>query len=576
MPIRFLSSPGTRAHPAGNQLQHSLEFLGVVGTNFLHELAIKLDSQLVGPPVDLQSLVGNEHKHSPVVGRVKRPVYDSGRNKAVDHLGERRMIHEDRLGEISHGAPILIAQDLENTPMFDLDAFAFQQLSESQMHAAVRLGKRIGDVVLDLVLHFATRTGSAPGRGVPAVHMQNSVGSRHWKARDQRSATRWMRCAMLGFAVRRRQKAGAPQGHRTGAPAALRHTIRDAGHYRVGLLVPMCGSAGIWGPSCIASAETAAAELNATRGIGGREVELILIDSAVESSAGLALQIHRMIEADEINAIVGMHISAVRQRLAGTVAGRIPYVYTPLYEGGEKTPGVFAIGETPESQLIPAIRNVSRRHGTRNWALIGNDYIWPRTSSRYARECIRNLGGSVVLDRYLEFGSVCPEEILDELATSGAEGVVLSLVGQDAVEFNRAFGYLDLDRRMIRLSCAIEENGLLAIGSANSKRLYASASYFGVLDSDANHRFKQRYRKQHGSRAPTLNAIGQSLYEGLHFLAALEAPDSCGRRQFGRHRDGGIRYRSARGSVYYDNRTRRQAMFLARADGMVFQILERL
>ena len=377
------------------------------------------------------------------------------------------------------------------------------------------------------------------------------------------------RGTMQGFAIQERRTPAAAGG--SAAPARFRVAPRGTGTYRVGLLVPMCGSAGIWGPSCIASAETAAAELNAGQGIGGREVQLILIDSAMETSADLPFRIHRMIDRGRIDAIVGMHISAVRQRLAGTVSGRIPYVYTPLYEGGESTPGVFTIGETPERQLLPAIRNVSRRHKARRWALIGNDYVWPKTSNCYARKCIRDLGGSVVLDQYLEFGSDSFEEVLDRLVASGADGLILSLVGQDAVEFNRAFGSLGLDRRIVRLSCAIEENGLLASGADNTKRLYASSSYFGVLDSDANLRFKERYEKLHGGRAPTLNTIGQSLYEGLQFLAALANPDGSDRR-----RGGGVQYRSARNSVYYDNRHKDQAMFLARADGLVFHVLERL
>ena len=381
---------------------------------------------------------------------------------------------------------------------------------------------------------------------------------------------------MAGFGIHQRLAQGTARTGGGTIPGRFRDIFRDSRKYRVGLMVPLCGSAGIWGPSCIASAEAGAAELNTARGIGGREVELVLIDSAVEASAGLSFRVHRMIEAGELDAIVGMHISAVRQRLAGTVSGRIPYVYTPLYEGGEATPGVFAIGETPESQLLPAIRRVSRRHKTRRWALIGNDYVWPKASGRFARRCIRGLGSEVVLDRYLAFGSDDCETILADLARSGADGLILSLVGQDAVEFNRAFGAIGLDRRIVRLSCAIEENGLLAIGAANTKRLYASSSYFENLDSEANLRFKERYGKLHGRRAPTLNSIGQSLYEGLHFLAALEEPDRAGGRWPGRSQDGGIRYTSARGSVYYGNRTRHQAMFLARADGMVFEIIEQL
>ena len=57
--------------------------------------------------------------------------------------------------------------------------------------------------------------------------------------------------------------------------------VREA--YRVALLIPLCGSAGLWAPSCISSAQVAVAELNATGGISGRRVQLIMIDAALEA-----------------------------------------------------------------------------------------------------------------------------------------------------------------------------------------------------------------------------------------------------------------------------------------------------
>ena len=68
-----------------------------------------------------------------------------------------------------------------------------------------------------------------------------------------------------------------------------------------------------------------------------------------------------MLDEGEIDAIVGMHISSVRQNLLRRGAGRVPYVYTPLYEGGERTPGIYAIGETPQQQLRPAIHALTER-----------------------------------------------------------------------------------------------------------------------------------------------------------------------------------------------------------------------
>ena len=43
-----------------------------------------------------------------------------------------------------------------------------------------------------------------------------------------------------------------------------------------------------------------------------------------------------IVAADDADIIMGSHISAVRVALRKVVAGRIPYIYTPLYEGGER------------------------------------------------------------------------------------------------------------------------------------------------------------------------------------------------------------------------------------------------
>ena len=262
--------------------------------------------------------------------------------------------------------------------------------------------------------------------------------------------------------------------------------------FRVALLIPMCGSAGIWGPSCIASAQVAAHELNRRNGIAGRDVHLVLVDSAIEAPTPVETLVRSLIESRSIDAIVGMHISAVRQRLTKVVAGRIPYVYTPLYEGGECGFGVFAIGDTPSTQLGPAMERLHREYRPRKWALIGNDYVWPRTSHRYARAKLAEMGAALVYERYLPFAARDLVGQVESLAASGADAMLISLVGQDAVDFNRIFGAMGLDRAMIRLSCAIEENGLLASGEENLKRLFCSSSYFGVLSTAENACFREK------------------------------------------------------------------------------------
>jgi urea transport system substrate-binding protein len=341
--------------------------------------------------------------------------------------------------------------------------------------------------------------------------------------------------------------------------------------FRIALCVPMGGSDGIWGPSCLASARLAEAELNRFDGIAGRACELVPLDAS-NTAEGIEHRLSELVDDGEVDAIVGMHISSVRQRITCAVGGRIPYVYTCLYEGGETTPGVYAIGETSAHQLRPSIAWLSERPSPRRWMLVGNDYVWPRVSHRIARQCIAEFGGVVAAETYVPFGMTDYSEVLDLLRKTRCDTVLISIVGQDAVEFNRAFARAGLSGQVLRLSCAIEENQLLAIGVGNTENLHVALGYFAALETDANQAFKERYASRFGERAPALNSIGQSLYEGMHFLAALL--DGTGR-----HSANALAapqaYASARDAVQLGGGLNHAPMYLACAEDLCFRVIKR-
>ena len=49
----------------------------------------------------------------------------------------------------------------------------------------------------------------------------------------------------------------------------------------------------------------------------------------------------RIVDDGEIDALAGMHTSDVRDAIAQSLKGRIPYIYTPLYEGGVNSSRVW-------------------------------------------------------------------------------------------------------------------------------------------------------------------------------------------------------------------------------------------
>lgn len=365
---------------------------------------------------------------------------------------------------------------------------------------------------------------------------------------------------------------GVTSASRDGLDLSLLRSRGRSDRLRIAFLIPLSGPAGLWGPSCQTSATLASREVNAAGGILGREVELVFADAGGDPQT-IAEETIDLVAESAAEAVIGMHISAVRVALARTLRARVPYVYTPVYEGGEQSPGLFMIGETPARQLKPAIHWLAEQRRARRWYLVGNDYVWPHVSHRAARRYIKATGGEVVGTDYVQFGCEDHEPHLARIRKARPDAVLVSMVGTDCVTFNRAFARAGLARHMLRLSVASEENTLLGIGARYAENFYFTAGYLVGLDTPANQAFLDRYYAAFGPEAPMPNTIGQSCYEGIRLYAELaRRATSLGVAELSRVSEG-LSYTGARGRVTMRSRHLESDIYLAQADGLSFRIL---
>jgi len=361
-------------------------------------------------------------------------------------------------------------------------------------------------------------------------------------------------------------------GHGDGIDLSLLEGRRRSDRLKIALLVPLSGPAGLWGPSCQTSALMAAREINAGGGILGREVELVFADAGGDPRT-IADDTIDLVAENRAEAVIGMHISAVRLALVRALRGRIPYVYTPVYEGGEQSPGVFMVGETPAQQLKPAIRWLAEHRGARRWYLIGNDYVWPHVSHRAARRYIKATGGEVLGINYVPFGCDDHEPYLESIRRARPDAVLVSMVGTDCVTFNRAFARCGLAPHILRLSAASEENTLLGIGASNAENFFFTTGYLAELSTPQNLAFLDRYHATFGRDAPVPNTIGESCYEGVRLYAEMaRRAAALGVAELSRASEGLI-YTGARGRVTMRSRHLWTDMYLAQADGLKFKVL---
>jgi ABC-type branched-subunit amino acid transport system substrate-binding protein len=351
------------------------------------------------------------------------------------------------------------------------------------------------------------------------------------------------------------------------------HRRRDRSKLRVANFIALSGSAGVWGPAATNSTLLAASEINRRGGILGREIELAFhdsggdIDRVMRSAAGL-------VEADDVDIVMGSHISAVRVALRKVTAGRVPYIYTPVYEGGERTPGVMAIGETPRDQSRPAIEWLARVKRAQRWYLIGSDYVWPWLSHKATKQYICDAGGRVVGEEFVPVGEHNHDAHIARIRAARPDVVLISLIGTDSILFNRAFAEQGLASRMLRLAGAMDETLLLGIGADNAENLYCASGYFVGRDSRQNDAFRAHYQGSFGRCAPPPGSIAQSNYEGLRFLEAAAAKAGSLEVKPLQKAAANISYDGARGEVSLRSGRAKMPIYLAEAAGLDFRLVE--
>ncbi|MBY8857612.1 substrate-binding domain-containing protein [Nocardia sp. CA2R105] len=338
-------------------------------------------------------------------------------------------------------------------------------------------------------------------------------------------------------------------------------------------IVPLQGSGGIVAPSCEAAVALAVAEINGGDGILGREVRVTTVDGGREP-AEVAQEVSALLATGMVDAITGWHISAVRRAVAHAADARVPYLFATIHEDlPDEPPGVLMVGESPAGNVLPAMDWLYRQFGTRRWAIIGNDYIWPRTTARAVRAAYP---GAVTLERFLPLGTEDFATFLDDPRLDRVDGIVLLLVGMDAVRFNQQFAQTGRAAYQVRVSPAIDETVLLAAGAAANENLYVASAFFPDRVGDPDRLV--RYHRMHGRFAPALTFFSNTSYEAIHLIGSMAR--TLGSLEVPRMRaalaDGLMLETPSGGKVFRGDRAERADGMIARAEGVQLHVLDDL
>ncbi|MEO7336625.1 MAG: substrate-binding domain-containing protein [Caldimonas sp.] len=354
----------------------------------------------------------------------------------------------------------------------------------------------------------------------------------------------------------------------------MRPAFAQAKEFKIGMFIALSGPASLFGPTQRACADMAAEKINKAGGIMGRPVKLIFTDAGGPPAETAKSAVRLMLE-DKVDLFIGSHDSATREANIATIKGRTPYIYAPVYEGGECSPNVFCLGETPPQQAQPAIEFLAKEKGAKTFHLIGDDYVWPRKVNEQVKKYVAQYGAKVIGEEYVPFGAPNKfEEAVTRIKGAKPDAVICTLVGADNVNFNRAFAGFGLDKSIARLSLLLEENTLMGIGAENSANLYSCMGYFANSPSDGAKKFKAEYAAKYGEKAPQLATIGADCYSALNLAKALfDKAGGADAKKLAAASEG-LAFESASGPVTMHGRQVDKDMYLASCKGTDFEVFK--
>jgi urea transport system substrate-binding protein len=344
--------------------------------------------------------------------------------------------------------------------------------------------------------------------------------------------------------------------------------------FKIGFFIALSGPASLFGPTQRACADLAAEKINKNGGIMGRPVKLIFTDAGGPPAETAKSAVRLMLE-DKVDLFIGSHDSATREANIATIKGKTPYIYSPVYEGGECSPNVYCLGETPPQQAQPGTEFLAKEKNCKTFYLIGDDYVWPHKSNDQIKKYVAQYGGKVVGEEYVPFGAPNKfEEAVTRIKGIKPDAVIATLVGADNVNFNRTFAGFGLDKTIARLSMLLEENTLMGIGAENSANLYSCMGFYANSPSEVTKAFKAEYMARYGAKAPQLATIGADCYSALNLAKAMF--DKAGSSDVKKltAASEGLSFDTASARVTMHGRQVDKDMYLASCKGTEFEVFK--
>ncbi|MEU0394957.1 urea ABC transporter substrate-binding protein [Streptomyces sp. NPDC006208] len=308
---------------------------------------------------------------------------------------------------------------------------------------------------------------------------------------------------------------GARTGSGTSSDDAGVEADTSGGTVRIGLLNSLSGTMAISEVTVHNSLLLAVKEINASGGVLGKKLKAVSQDGASDWPT-FAEKAESLIKEDKVAATFGCWTSASRKAVKPVFEKyRSPLFYPVQYEGLEQSPYIFYIGATTNQQIVPAL-DYLKKQGLTRLALVGSDYVFPRTANKIIKAYAKANGMKVVTEDYAPLGSTEFSTIVNEVKGSGADAVFNTLNGDSNVAFFKEYKSAGMTAKsMPVLSVSIAEEEVKSIGTQYLEGQLTAWNYYQTTPGAANTAFVKAYQGEYGAGKPTSDPM-EAAYISVH------------------------------------------------------------
>jgi len=288
---------------------------------------------------------------------------------------------------------------------------------------------------------------------------------------------------------------------------------------RVGILHSLTGTMALTESPVIDATLLAIEEINERGGIGGREIQPVVIDGASDERA-FARQAAALIAEAKVCAIFGCWTSASRKSVLPIVEQRDHLlIYPTQYEGMEQCSNIFYTGAAPNQQIIPAVSWAVGFLRKKRFFLVGWNSVYSRAANAIIRDEVEACGGEIVGEEYVLPDSTEVTRVIRTIAQTEPDVIFNSLVGDMNLFYTRLLRAAGITPEKIpTVYFSVGEIELLSLSAREIVGDYAAWNYFQSLDRPENHAFVKRFRSRYGRQRVVADTM-EAGYLGVHLWA---------------------------------------------------------